>query len=701
MSRIGLTPPRPSGFDWGRPLNDLFDQAHSFAEDESFFRELVRALAAALNADVAFVSVIDSSDASCLRTMSIIEDGRIEPNFAYARAGTPCDDVLSRRGLVYRDHAAGGVGSDHPWRVMGIETYLGAPLVRPGGEVMGVLAVAYRRPVPLDAGSRLLLQILAFRASVELERSAAEQDLLQTRTMLEQFAGHTSEIIGIASVSPEAVLFINPAYERITGRSCESLAADPRSWYVLIHPEDRDRVIRAYEQAAGGVPFLEEYRIVRDDGTIRWMRHRSLPIRVETGETTRLICVIEDITESRRLEEDRRVLEERRRHAQKLEALSTLSAGLAHDFSNVVTAILGQIDLIRAAPQDVERVRQSLDSIELAAREAGEIVRALMLFSRGEPLSKESVDLCPLVRDVARLLGPTLPPATRLETDIPSGVALRVHGNAGQLRRVLFNLALNARDAMPSGGALRLQLGYKPDMVLEPGKIEPSARALLSVTDQGTGMSPEVINRIFDPFFTTKPRGAGTGLGLSIVAAVVKDHGGTLDVDSQEGRGTTVTVSLPCVLEVVRKPTDAQVHEPPTSTAPLVLVAENHRQIRAILDTVLTSSGFRVIQASSGDEVLERLAAPDHGVGALIVDVDLPIIDGVTCARRLQDSQKDLPVILISGRDVPIDDLVAEGVRHFRKPFSMSVLVNEIGRLLRYPRRETVSHGDHPAVVSG
>ena len=290
----------------------------------------------------------------------------------------------------------------------------------------------------------------------------------------------------------------------------------------------------------------------------------------------------------------RKEAEAQLRQAQKLEAVGHLASGIAHDFNNLLTAISGYVALAKKTLRPDHPAVSSLESVEQVAEQAEGVTRALLTFSRKTAARKQPVELAAVVEKAAHLLKRILPAGIDLIVDTGFVSGVWVNADSVQLQQVLLNLAINARDAMPNGGRLQIRLALPRD-----GGIEPQAVRLI-VRDTGTGMSPETLARIFEPFFTTKPRGTGTGLGLAIVHGIVTDHGGTIEVESQVGRGTTFTVALPVARAQVRPSEPVEDREPCASHGEVVLVAEDHPYVRQIMTTGLRAAGYEVGQAEDG-----------------------------------------------------------------------------------------------------
>ncbi len=434
---------------------------------------------------------------------------------------------------------------------------------------------------------------------------------------------------------------------------------------------DRDIVVRGLRVGALEVCYREK-RSENDEGVfLKEQRHLINAIAGRLGRTIERVWA----------EEDREALQEQLHQAHKMEAVGQLAAGVAHDFSNLLTVIRGHADRAGTMLAGENRARKELEQIQEATHQAADLTRALLTFSRKLPAEKKPIDLCAVVQESERLLRRVLPAAVQLEVDAACESPLWVNADQTQVHQVVLNLAINARDAMPDGGTLRVALSSMVESDIGDLPEAPDSggsAARLVVADTGVGMSPEVQTRIFEPFYTTKTRGQGTGLGLSIVHGIVKDHGGHIEVRAEVGKGTTFTVVLPCirsgaVAEPVRSATIT-----PKGRGELILLAEDNQHVRGIIASTLESLGYNVTLAEDGITALGIFAQHDKEIRLLILDADLPARSGPDCLRELRDKGVKTPAIVITGNvDFESSELDDETVL-LRKPFGMPELASTV-----------------------
>ncbi len=400
-------------------------------------------------------------------------------------------------------------------------------------------------------------------------------------------------------------------------------------------------------------------------------------------------CVIWQSYQSERkraqAQHERAALQEQLHQAQKMEAIGQLAGGVAHDFNNLLTVIAGNTAPIARASPTNRDVAQALEAIERAVEQASGLTHSLLTFSQKLPANKKPVDLCAVVDNAARLLHGALPKTVKLVISTDCRPAPWVYADATQLQQVLLNLAINARDAMPTGGTLRIAVGRaapagRAAEAKATGDSRPGAASsvYLEVSDTGMGIPPEIQARIFEPFFTTKERGQGTGLGLAIVHGIVQDHGGHIAVRSEVGAGSTFIITLPCTASDAAAGGQAL----PTLSwghGELLLLAEANQQAREIMAAELRALGYEVVQVADGGTALAQCRQHRQRVRLLILDVDLPQRRGPDCLRTLRAEGMQTPVILTAGKAL-VDDVGESdpATAVLRKPFQMA----ELGRLV-------------------
>jgi signal transduction histidine kinase len=419
-----------------------------------------------------------------------------------------------------------------------------------------------------------------------------------------------------------------------------------------------------------------EFRIVLPDGSVRWMHDRAFPVPGEPGVPRRVAGLCSDITEQK-------LLEEQLRHAQKMESLGRLAGGMAHDFNNLMTAVLGHASFASAGLPDGHEARAEIAEIEKAARRASDLTRQLLAFARIQLVSPSTVDVNELLTGLdallRRLIGEDVELITVLEPD-----PLCACVDPRQLEQVLVNLAVNARDAMPGGGRLVLETA---EVTLREGARLPlpSGRyARISVRDTGHGIPEELREHVFEPFFTTKDPGKGTGLGLATCYGIVRQCGGHIAVESAPGAGTCFEVYLPRVEgpSTVRPSSE---RGPVPGGTETVLIVEDEAAVRRMALRVLEAQGYRLLEAGDGVEALARAQEHAGPIHLLVTDVVMPRMGGIELARRLHALRPETRVLHVSGYverslwDRPASEV---GVAFLHKPFLPAELARKVREVL-------------------
>ncbi|HUC83594.1 MAG TPA: response regulator, partial [Candidatus Acidoferrales bacterium] len=512
------------------------------------------------------------------------------------------------------------------------------------------------------------------------EHRQAEEKLRESELKLRQLAEHISQVFWISDKAKHEILYVSPAYEKIWERSCESLYQSPGSWLETIHPEDREGVQRAVASKQERGDYDEIYRITRLDGSVRWIRDRAFPVRNEAGEVCRVVGTAEDITE-------RKQLEEQFRQAQKMEAIGQLAGGVAHDFNNILTSMLMQIDLAAMDGNLSKEVRENLRQIRADAGRAAGLTRQLLLFSRRQVMQSRDIDLNEVVINLTKMLRRIIGEDMRLQLNLHPA-PLVTHADAGMLEQVLMNLAVNARDAMPEGGRLMVKTSaHTVEATPAPNQPDagPGNYVCLSVSDNGCGIPADALPRIFEPFFTTKEPGKGTGLGLATVFGIVKQHRGWITVDTQPGKGTTFQVYLPA-RDVSAAPVARPPGPKPRGGTETILLVEDDASVRKSTQILLARSGYQVLEAANGVGALKIWGENGAAVALLLTDLVMPAgLSGRQLARRLQAERPGLKVIYFSGYSAEIagrEFKLLDGENFLQKPIRPEDLLNAVRKSL-------------------
>jgi PAS domain S-box-containing protein len=557
-----------------------------------------------------------------------------------------------------------------------------------GSRLSSVLVTAYLSFVlAVAVFFALRKQQKLYRQKLEeiTERRRTEEELRRSEERFKQIADSISEVFWMSDPQLQKALYVSPAYEKIWGRSCQSLYDEPNTFAESLHPEDREKFnehLRAF--VTDGI-FDVEFRIMRPDGSIRWIWDRGFPIRNDKGEVVRVAGIAQDITERKIAEEQTKQLEKQLIQVQKIEAIGRLAGGVAHDFNNILMAVQGYSELLLLKSNE-ESQRAEIMEIMKAAHQGTNLTQQLLAFSRRQILTKKVIDLKALIFNmknmVQRLIGEDVDLTTHFVDNLR-----KIEADPGQIQQVIMNLAINARDAMPKGGKLSIEaenIDLDENFAGTHVEVKPGPYILLSVLDSGTGMNDATMAKIFEPFFTTKQEGKGTGLGLATVYGIVKQSGGYIFVESQPGKGTAFKIYFPHSDRTEESHSDGtknqqvQKHDVKGAT---ILLADDNREVRTAISTYLEMKGYRVLQADRGSQAIQIAKTIETPIELLISDVVMPEMSGSELAKELTTIYPHLKVLLMSGYT---DEVMKkqDGVAFLSKPVSMEILLRKISDLL-------------------
>jgi PAS domain S-box-containing protein len=510
------------------------------------------------------------------------------------------------------------------------------------------------------------------------DRKRTEIALRESEERFRQFAQHIDNLFWVVDVAAQRIVYVSQAYETIYGRTCASLYSDPNSPTDAIHPEDLTAVLAARERNRRGENTDEQFRIVRPDGTIRWLRDRGFPVRRANGEVYRVVGIADDITEHKRLEEQ--VLQ-----SQKIESIGRLAGGIAHDFNNILTAIMGFAELAADLALPGSELAQYIANISKSSERAAELTAQLLAFARKQVIVPQLFNLNDLILETDKILQRLIGEHIELKT-ICRPELRPIKADAGQMQQVLVNLAVNARDAMPDGGTLMIEtsnVALNGDYGLNHPEVSPGNYVMLAISDTGIGMPESVQAHMFEPFFTTKAMGRGTGMGLATCYGIVKQNGGYIWVYSEPGHGTIFKIYLPAAGGSAEPASEPEM--PSGHGAETILLVEDEPMVRDIAVRALKSHGYNILHAGNGNQALEVCDAFAGEVHLLISDVVLPSMSGIELAKRLKVLRPQMKVLYISGytdNTITRHGVLDTSTEFLQKPFSSAAIAKKARQVL-------------------
>ncbi|MCS6812636.1 MAG: response regulator [Cyanobacteria bacterium] len=509
-------------------------------------------------------------------------------------------------------------------------------------------------------------------ANAQLRQEIEQRQRMQERLELAQKAGKIGTVEW--NLQTDSFTWSSDADPEYLAPS--SFTGDYHTWLQMLHPDDRARTHEELQQAiATGQGLDTEFRLVSTTDKIRWIAIKGSVFYDDTGQPQRMMGIYLDIT-------DRKQLEAQFLRAQRLESLGTLASGIAHDLNNILTPMLAVVQLLPMKVPNLDpSTKHILETLETSAKRGANLVKQILSFARGVEGKRVTLQIKHVLSEVKGILEQTLPKSIAIHMAIDPNL-WNVCGDATQLHQVVMNLCVNARDAMPQGGTLSITARnlaldeFQARNYLE-GKV--GDYVVVTIADTGIGIAPDILHRIFDPFFTTKEVGKGTGLGLSAVLGIVKSHNGFVDVQSQPAQGSQFSVFLPAC---DRDP--APLHAPLgvlVGHQELILVVDDEVAICEITKTTLEMHNYRVLTANNGEQAIALVATHHHDIHCVLIDLMMPVMDGLTTIALLRQFNPSIYAIAMSGLNST--EAVAEADRlgfqgFLAKPFTTQELLHAL-----------------------
>ncbi len=512
-------------------------------------------------------------------------------------------------------------------------------------------------------------------ARAEQDRLAAVASLRDSEERFRQLADSIEEAFWLYDLREARMVYTNAAFSKIYGVSTTQASGSEDARLSSVHPDDLAKIDRREESAVRG-QRTHEFRVVRG-GRTTWVEERTFPVERDDGLPFRIAGLGHDITH-------RRELEAALRQAHKMQAVGQLAGGVAHDFNNMLTAIMAAAEQLRGLGANEEQ-RELCDLVVTAAERAAQLTHKLLAFSRKSKLLNAPVDVHGIIHEAAALLERSIDRRVTVVTKVLAS-RLTVVGDPGELQNAILNLGINARDAMPNGGELTISTGVheldEAACATIPFDIVPGRYARISVRDTGTGIAAENLPRVFEPFFTTKPVGQGTGLGLAAVYGTVVEHGGAVTVYSDVGRGTVFHLYLP-ISEAAPLP------KSPPSKAPrgngLILLVDDEPLVMSVGKRLLESLGYEVVVAKDGAAGVRAFRDYHTRLVAVLCDLVMPVMSGGDASAEMRRIDPSVPVVICSGfpRDDRAGDVEPAAQPFLAKPFHLADLASVLSRVAR------------------
>ena len=484
------------------------------------------------------------------------------------------------------------------------------------------------------------------------------------------------------------ILDSNPRIKDILGYEQEEIIGS--SIARIIHPDDFTGVKEFLQKIQSNTyTHKNEYRMIDSKGKITNVIINTSVLN-NKKKTKRTICIINDITERKRAQQEKEELHEQLLQTQKLESIGTLAGGVAHDFNNIMTVIIGFTQLIMDEYEKSDPIYSQLQTVFESAERASKLAEQLLLFSRKQGMDFKIINLNTTISRLEKMLNRLIGEDVKMYDHFAEDL-WQIKADEGQIEQVITNLVVNARDAMPEGGKLSIStqnvnIDYEESIKIPD--IEPGNYILLSIEDSGHGIEAGILEKIFDPFFTTKGRSEGTGMGLSVVHGIIKKHKGVINVQSEPGRGTLFNIYLPAIKEEELVDLDEDINEDINKyrgQGETILIAEDEKPVLRYLEKIFDNYNYNFFSCQSGEEALESFAKHQDEIDLLISDVIMTGINGLELADTIKSSYNDIQIILTSGytnKKVIPSDIKAKGYKFLQKPYEIRELLKLIRNVL-------------------
>ncbi|HRE79626.1 MAG TPA: PAS domain S-box protein, partial [Opitutaceae bacterium] len=641
----------------------------SSAAGRDFFHQLTRSMMEALGGAAGFVAKVDPDRHGFTTTLCAIEGDKIAPDFACDLARLPGDDY-EEAGLwmITRDARRHSPG----WQPLlpgRVDAFVGKKLVDSEGRLVGLMVVLFVEPLTRPEFASSILQVFAARAASEIERQAAEAKTREQAALLDK----ARDAIILRDLS-HRITYWNKSAETLYGWTAAE--AIGRSVVGLLYTQP-EQFHRAQQQLRIAGEWTGELTHQTKTGRLLAVEGRWTLVRDDNGKPRSVLAINTDISE-------RKAMEQQLLRSQRLESIGTLAGGIAHDLNNLLAPITMGVDMLRRDQTLQTRYGTIIDNIKRSSDRGANLVRQVLSFARGVESDKVVLNVRHIIREVESMMETLFPKNISVSVTVPYDLPPIV-ADPTQLNQVLLNLCVNARDAMPNGGRLTItarETEVDAQYAATNQLAKPGRFLAVDVTDNGSGMTSDVLARIFEPFYTTKEFGKGTGLGLATALSIVRSHGGFIDVVSHAGRGSTFSVYLPLqpgLTESVATTIDSDTL--PMGKGELILIVDDEPTIREVTRKTLEASGYEVITAEDGAQAISLYAENRDRVAVVLTDMMMPVMDGAALVRALRRLDMSVRVIAASGFDGRGQTVAAShlGIAHIlAKPYSAKALLSTL-----------------------
>lgn len=642
---------------------------------EEFLPRLVEHIGQVLAVDCVYIGLV--KDDQTVQTFGLYAKGKIIPDIEYMMRGTPCEQVVGKSFYYFSERVQELFPGDKRLAQIGAQSYFGVPLKDSSGKPLGLLAALHSSPMS-DMQVATLLQIAAIRVAGELERRSAESTLRQSEQRYRQLAENSPNAIFI--IRDGSMAFANQAGLTLFGATHPDQILN-RPFLDFSHPKHREKLalcIANTIEKQQPSPTSEEQFLRLDKSPVE-VEVTVIPFSLSGQHAVQLIA--RDITERNRMQSQMQRL-------QRMESIGLLAGGIAHDLNNMLTPLMCSIELLKERVSDSEG-QKMLQILDGNAHRSADLVKQILTFGRGIEGSRVRLSPARIVREVEQIIRETFPKSIAFGRRTAADLWM-ISADATQLHQMLLNLCINARDAMPNGGKLSIELdNIVLDQMYANLNVEAKAGSyvVITVRDTGMGIPEEIRHRIFDPFFTTKEQGKGTGLGLSTALGIVHSHGGFINCYSETGKGTMFKVYFPAINATPASSEEVSVAQTrlPRGQNELVLVVDDESSIRQLAQKTLERFGYRVLLAANGAEAVSLYALHQQEIAVVLTDMAMPVMDGPATIVALQSMNPRVKIVGSSGLNTKghVTKTTGVGIKYFvPKPYTVEAMLQTLNKVL-------------------